>query len=235
MRHNKKENTLLSVIIPVLNEEKSLAETLTAAKKGADVEVIVVDGGSWDSTRKIAEKFGVRLFDSLAGRARQLNKGAQQAKGEIYLFVHGDTILPENYDRYVRQAMTEKGVAAGAFNLSIDSMKRRLKWVAWAANMRSRLFQLPYGDQALFTRASLFREMGGFPDLPVMEDFSLVRRIKKRGQIRIVAEEVKTSARRWQAKGVIQTTLINQMMVIGFLIGLSPDLLAKLYGVRKNG
>lgn len=128
------------------------------------------------------------------------------------------------------ETVARPGVAAGAFRLVIDARQKRFAWIARAANFRARFAQLPYGDQALFLRAELFHRLGGFPDLPVMEDFSLVRALRRHGRIHILDEQVVTSARRWLRLGVWRTTCINQLMVAGFLLGLPGDFLAKIYG-----
>jgi hypothetical protein len=130
--------------------------------------------------------------------------------------------------------MARHDIAAGAFKLSIDPPKKRYQLIARAANLRSRFFQLPYGDQALFLRAALFRELGGFPDIPIMEDFCLVKTIRQKGRIHILDKKVVTSSRRWQRLGVFRTTIINQLMVCGFLLGFPVDWLAKLYGVIQE-
>ena len=220
----------LSVIIPVLNEALTIQETLRSTGGDPGVEVIVVDGGSRDQTAELVRRAGAVLLNSPPGRARQLNSGAAAARGEVFLFLHGDTRLPAGFVRRVRETMARPGVAAGAFQLAIDAPQKRFAWIARTANFRARFAQLPYGDQALFLRAALFRELGGFPDLPIMEDFALVRSLRQQGRIHILDEQVITSARRWLRLGVWRTTCINQLMVAGFLLGLPGDFLAKIYG-----
>lgn len=221
----------LSIIIPVLNEAINIKNTLRSTASDEWVEIVVVDGGSEDNTVEIARDAGAKVVLSPPGRARQLNRGAAEAQGEVYLFLHGDTRLPDGYARSVRETMAREGIVAGAFQLAIDSPEKRLKWVAGAANLRSRFMQFPYGDQAIFLRGDLLRALGGFPELPVMEDFCLVRLLRRQGRIHILDQQVVTSARRWLRLGVFRTMLINQLMVAGFLLGLPRDFLAKLYGV----
>ncbi len=226
---------LLSVIIPTLNEEKTLPETLqNVVQYGENIEVIVVDGGSEDDTLSVAKAHNVKVFQSGPGRGRQLNMGASFAQGDILLFLHADTRLPKEYYSLVCLTMAREEIAAGAFRLAIDSPQKIMQYVAWGANFRSSVFQLPYGDQGVFIRKSLFQELGGYPDLPIMEDFSFIRQAKRKGCIQTVDAAVITSARRWQKFGVVRTTVLNQVLILGFLLGLSPKFLAKLYGVGKK-
>ncbi len=226
---------LLSVIIPTINEEKNLALTLeNILYLGEEVEVVVVDGGSSDETVSVAKEAGATVLQTVPGRAGQLNLGAAHARGEILLFLHADTRLPLGFYHLVCGAMARKNIAAGAFRLALDSKQKKLYWVAWWANMRSRILGLAYGDQGLFIRRSLFNELGGYPDLKVMEDFAFIRKAKMKGKIYMLDAAVISSARRWQHLGVIRTTCINQLMVIGFLLGVPNKFLAKLYSVGKK-
>lgn len=231
MKNYSQSSPYLSIVIPVLNEAKNIKATLRSTESDDCVEIVVVDGGSDDNTVEIVRNAGAKVVLSPPGRARQLNRGAAEAHGEVYLFLHGDTRLPDGYARFVRRTMAQDDIVAGAFRLAIDSPQKRLKWVAGAANLRSRLMRFPYGDQGIFLRSALFRELGGFPELPVMEDFCLVQSLRRQGLIHILDQQVVTSARRWLRLGVFRTTLINQLMVVGFLLGLPLDFLAKIYGV----
>lgn len=220
---------LISVIIPALNEEPYLGRTLQALQQGAGVQVIVVDGGSADDTVRQAESAGVRVMAAAGGRASQLNAGAQAAQGEILFFLHADTLAPPGFDRAMRAALQDPRVAAGAFRLGIRGASPGLRLVEHLANWRSRWLGLPYGDQGLFVRADLFREMGGFPELPIMEDYVMVRRLGRRGRLVILPLAVATSGRRWQSLGIWRTTLINQMMILGYSLGVDPAVLARWY------
>ena len=224
----------ISVIIPVLNDAEVLDCALSSTQDCAGVECIVVDGGSSDESAEVAQSRGVKLLHSPAGRARQLNTGAEVAEGTFLLFLHADTRLPEGFDHHVRRILPEAGVAAGAFQLKIDAPSARLRLIERAANWRSRYLQMPYGDQAIFLRAELFREIGRFSDLPIMEDFQLIRRLKGRGRIVIAPAAVVTSARRWKQLGALRTTLINQLMVLGFYLGFEPSRLARWYRRKKS-
>lgn len=216
----------ISVIIPVLNEAENIAATIANTK---NVEVIVVDGGSQDDTVQIVRALGVKvLLLKTASRAQQMNVGAQAATGETLLFLHADTLLPSQFDTMIHQA-TSSNIVAGAFALQIDGSLWGLRLVEFGVNMRSRIFALPYGDQAIFLNAKLFHELGGFADLPIMEDFELICCLRRRGQIAIIPIPVITSKRRWQRLGIIQTILINQVAIIAYLIGVSPQKIAAWY------
>lgn len=222
-------STPISVIIPTLNEAAHLAQTLSLIRVASAVEVIVVDAGSQDATIAIAKSQGVRVLSAPAGRANQMNVGAQAATGEILVFLHADTRLPLGFDALIRQTLTQPNVVAGAFCLNIEGNTPGLRLIEWGVNWRSRLFHLPYGDQAIFLKASTFRESGGFANLPIMEDFEFVRRINRRGQVAIVPAAVLTSGRRWQQLGLLRTTLLNQCIILAYYLGVSPQRLAHWY------
>ena len=230
----------ISVIVPTLNEARDLPQALLSLKGAEDVETIVVDGGSTDGTPEIAERAGCHLLCSLPGRALQMNVGARAASGVILLFLHADTRLPERFDKRVRREfeqprITRRGeTVAGAFALCIDSPQRMLRLIEWGANFRSHHLQMPYGDQALFLKAETFRSVGGFPELPIMEDFELVRRLRRRGRIALADAAVTTSAHRWSALGPLRTTWTNQMVILGYYLGISPERLAGWY-CRSRG
>ncbi len=221
----------LSIIIPTLNEGGRLAATLGALPEG--VEVVVADGGSRDATQAIAREHNALLVISGPGRARQMNNGARAAGGEMLLFLHADTLLPEDFQGEVEDCLGRDGAVAGAFRLQLVGEKKGLGLIAWGANLRSRILQRPYGDQALFMGRKVFFEVGGFPDVALMEDYMLVSALRQRGGVVLSEKSVQSSGRRWQSQGLIRTTLVNQLVVGGFLLGLSPDFLAQIYGVRK--
>lgn len=227
------EKTTISVIIPVLNEAERLAIVLENIRAKAELETIVVDGGSQDATVDVAKSFGVKVIPTLPGRAQQMNQGAISASGNILLFLHGDTLLPPDFAVLVRQTLAKPGVVAGAFELGIDAQGWQLRLVEWLVKWRSRLLQLPYGDQAIFLKSSTFQAMGGFPELPIMEDFELIRRLQRVGKIAIAPASVITSGRRWQKLGVVRTTLINQGVILAYFLGVSPTTIVRWYR-RKN-
>lgn len=229
------KTSIISIIIPALNEEKMLGATLAGLANEPGIEVIVVDGGSTDQTKAVAEDYGGRVLNAAGGRARQMNTGAAQATGDILLFLHADTLLPHGFGEPVRAVLANRKIAAGAFRLAIDGPGFGLRFIETMANLRSRWLGLPYGDQAIFLKTALFRKLGGFPDQPIMEDFVLMRRLKSSGKITILPLAAMTAARRWQQLGLLKTTLINQAIVIAYLYGVSPDALVKWYrGLRDR-
>jgi rSAM/selenodomain-associated transferase 2 len=224
---------LVSIILPVLEESSTLASVLHPLVGQPDVELIVVDGGSLDGTVDVARQFTTKVFKGARGRANQMNFGALQAKGDILLFLHGDTALPPSALERVRRSLSDDTIVGGAFRLRIASTCRALKVVAWGANFRSRLLGLPYGDQALFVRRSVFEEIGGFAPWPLMEDVDLARRLRRAGRMVLLPEAVTTSARRWEREGVVRTTMRNSLLLVGFWAGCSPAWLAQWYRVIR--
>jgi len=230
----------ISIIIPVLNEAGTIRSTLASLENAENVEVIVVDGGSQDETVTIARSLGIQVLSSPPGRARQMNAGAKVATGNILLFLHADTRLPPNFDTLVRKALAKnypiqnpkskiQNPIAGAFELKIDAERWGLRLVEKMVNVRSRFFHMPYGDQAIFLLADVFHDIGGFPDMPIMEDFEFIRQLSRRGRIEITPVPVLTSGRRWQKLGVLKTTLINQLIIIGYFLGVPPKQLVCWY------
>lgn len=224
----------ITVIIPTLNEGAFLAATMDTVLGYENVEVIVADGGSSDQTIEVARAYNVTTIEVPSCRAAQMNSGAQGAHGEILLFLHADTHLPKDWANHVRNEMRDPGTAGGAFLLKIDVQERWSRIIEWLANIRSRRLHMPYGDQAIFLRADLFREMCGFQELPIMEDFELMRRLHKRGRIGIISEPVITSARRWKALGVWWTTVVNQLVILGYFLGVPPHFLARFYHFKEH-
>ncbi|NTV13331.1 MAG: glycosyltransferase family 2 protein [Desulfobulbaceae bacterium] len=225
----------ISVIIPTWNEAANLPATLAALGRADAVEIIVADGGSSDATVALAQAAGLRLVLTPPGRARQQNAGAAGASGEILLFLHADTLLPAGFAEEIRACLNQPGVVAGAFHLGIAGEGWGLRLVERLANWRSRWLQMPYGDQGLFLRRESFVGLGGFPEQEIMEDFALVRRLRQLGRVELLALPVLTSARRWQKLGVIRTTLLNQLLLLGYFLGVAPARLAGWYRGAGTG
>ncbi len=224
----------ISIIIPALDEAANIEAAIASAQAAPGVEIIVADGGSSDGTPGLAAAHGAKVITSPAGRARQMNAGAEAATGDILLFLHADTRLPHGYDAHVREALALPRAIAGAFAFRVDARLRRLRLIEWLANFRSRRLHMPYGDQGIFLRAETFHELGGFPDQPIMEDFELMRRLKRRGRIVNVPEPAVTSARRWLRIGTFRTTMINQVAIVAYWLGVSPARIARWYH-RESG
>lgn len=219
----------ISVIIPALNEARRIGAAVASAHSESTAEIIVVDGGSSDGTVDVALASGARAIPCGRGRARQMNAGAAAAVGDTLLFLHADTRLPDRFDEWVGEALAQSGTVAGAFRLCIDSPLRAVRLIERLVNWRSSRLKMPYGDQAIFLSRILFEEAGGFPDIPIMEDFELMAKLRKRGHIRIVAASVNTSGRRWENLGVLRTTLINQAIIAAYAAGVSPARIARWY------
>ncbi|MHC4081034.1 MAG: TIGR04283 family arsenosugar biosynthesis glycosyltransferase [Planctomycetota bacterium] len=216
----------VSVVIPARNEASVIGAAIDRAGEEAHGEIIVADGGSTDGTAAVAEARGARVVGSEPGRGRQMNRGAAAATGDVLLFLHADTLLPAGYEKHVVSVLQQDGVSAGAFELSIDAPHRSLRVIERAVNWRSRLLGMPYGDQAIFVEAAMFRRAGGFPDVGAMEDFELVRRLRRSGRVAIAPAQVVTSARRWLGCGVWRTTALNQLCVAAYLMGVPADRIA---------
>ncbi len=219
----------ISVIVPVINEQEQLAATLSHVHLAPGDELIVVDGGSTDQTLDIARQFTAEILTSPPGRARQMNLGAAHAAGEILLFLHADTILPPEGLGAVRHAMQPPQMAGGAFRLVITPGTLGLRLIAWGANLRSRLGQLPYGDQALFVRRSLFKTLGEYADEPFLEDVKLVLAMRRHGRLALVSNPVQTSGRRWLNEGVVYTSVRNNVIMALFFCGVAPATLKRWY------
>jgi len=220
---------IITVIVPTLNEAAALGRTLERARGADGIEIIVADGGSQDTTREIAAQAGATVLVTAGGRVAQQNAGAAVAGGRLLLFLHADTHLPDGYADLIRRALDRPGTVAGAFRFRTDCSGAAMRLVEWGANIRSTVLHWPYGDQGLFMEKRVFDELGGFSPLPIMEDYELVSRLRRRGRVVTLNEAATTSARRWQRLGALRTTLRNLAMIAGFHAGVSPQRLARFY------
>lgn len=233
-QHRHQQSCEITVVIPTFNLEPRLEAAIASARQAAAMEVIVVAAGDVTESRLVASRTGCRFLESPAGRGRQLNAGARVALGDHLLFLHADTELPSGWDSEVRRVLSIKRTAGGAFPVRLDAPGWRLRLIERGIAIRSRWLQWPYGDQALFLKREDFLKQGGFPELPLMEDFAFVRRLKSQGTIRLADTPVITSARRWLRLGAWRVTLINQLMVAGFLLGIPMRHLVRLYNRRAG-
>ena len=223
--------TTLSIIMPVLNEAEGITavlETLAPLRRRG-VEVIVVDGGSSDATLQYAGPLANSVISAPRGRAVQMNAGAAIARAEVLLFLHADTTLPQNADRLVLDALGKSRRVWGRFDVRIEG-RAFLAIVAMLMNIRSRLTGIATGDQAMFVRRTQFFAAGGFPDIALMEDVALSRRLKQYSRPVCIGEPVATSGRRWEQLGVLRTILLMWRLRMAYYFGAEPNALARQYG-----
>lgn len=224
----------ISVIIPTLNEEKTIGQTLSCLPMAEILEAIIVDGGSTDQTISIAEVFcaeasNARIVTAPAGRARQMNEGAKAGRGDILLFLHADTRLPTEAQLMIEEALTDPAVAGGRFDVTFDSRSALGTMISTFMNWRSRLSGIATGDQALFVRRHVFDQLGGFADIPLMEDIEFSRRLKRTGQMAALHQKVTTSFRRWEQQGPLRTILLMWILRFLYWMGVNPHQLARVY------
>ncbi len=224
------------MIIPVYDEAETIVSCIANVKKccGNNSEIIIVDGSADGSTLSAVDDAGVRLLASPPGRAGQMNYGAQKAAGDILIFLHADTILPHAADSLVRKALRAPCATAGAFKLGFDTPSRTMKFIAFLADLRCRIERIPYGDQAIFISKSTFEELGGFPEIPLMEDVELFQTIKKRRlEIVILKESITTSARRYLSTGPLRCAL-RTLFTSAPPYRCRTETLAAMYSRRKS-
>ncbi len=218
----------VSVIIPVFNEEASVAETLNSIFRSFPHEVIVVDGGSTDRTFEIAKAFGVQVITAARGRALQMNKGAELASGEFLLFLHADTLPPKKFPVITAAILRRPGTSAGAFRFRLGGNLGASELIEALVSLRCSVLGTPYGDQGIFARRSIFTHLGGFPNSPVMEDLHFIRRAAGIGKIRMADEAAITSPRRWEKGGLIRTFLRHQAILLMARLGIPEDFISAL-------
>ena len=217
----------VSVVIPALNEAGCIGAAVASALDGGAAEVIVADGGSSDATAEIASAAGARVIVSATGRATQMNAGAAEAVGDILLFQHADTVLPPKAARLAREALGRAGVVAGAFGYAVDSATATGRLVSTLGRARARVTHHPYGDQGLFVSAGVFRDLGGYPEMPTLEDWEFVARLRRLGRVHVLRERAVTSLRAWEQRGLVATTVVNAAVIAGYRLGLDPERLAR--------
>jgi len=235
--HRKSRDYEFSIIVPVLNEQGQINSFIDKIKDqnfGDYFEIIIVDGDPQGGTINTIRDNSIICITSPKGRGRQMNAGAAAACGEILIFLHADTTLPDDALGKISRALQNRDYVGGAFDLKIDSDILFLKYISTRASLRSRRNRIPYGDQAIFIRKKYFDQIGGYKEIPLMEDIDLMHRIKKDGEkIVILPDKVTTSARRWENEGALYTTMRNLILVRLFYMGVSPHKLAKYYWRRS--
>ncbi|HEX5646025.1 MAG TPA: TIGR04283 family arsenosugar biosynthesis glycosyltransferase [Nitrospira sp.] len=228
----------ISVIIPTLNEHNVLAKTLThTASLGLD-EIIVVDGGSTDLTVPTAQAFctttpDTHLITAPRGRARQMNEGAKASRGDVLLFLHADTQLPEDTGRLIESAFIDPTVVGGRFDVRFGSSSLWSRVISSFMNRRSRLTGISTGDQTLFVRRQVFERLGGFLEIPLMEDIDFSRRLKRAGRVAALRNTVTTSFRRWETQGPLRTILLMWTLRFLYWTGVSPHRLHRFYAAIR--
>jgi rSAM/selenodomain-associated transferase 2 len=221
---------LVSVIIPALNEAASIAAVLeNVAGLSGDKEVIVADGGSTDGTVEIAAS-RARVVGSPRGRAVQMNAGAGAASGEVLLFLHADTILPPDALHAIERALSDSNVVGGRFRVTLDNPGWRYRWVGRNINARDRIVGGFTGDQAIFVRSEVFKAIGGYPLVPLMEDLAFGRRLRRSGKVARLPQYVTTSARRWEQGGVLRTVFRMGVLRTLYYLNCPPSWLERWYG-----
>jgi rSAM/selenodomain-associated transferase 2 len=220
---------MISIIIPILNESKNLNQQSFAFRQLATkAELIFIDGGSQDSSRDIAAKLG-RVITSPKGRSVQMNAGAKAASGDILLFLHADSMIKPEVLVAVERLMSDKRIAGGCLDQRIDSPRRIFRFIEGFGNLRSRLTGVYYGDQAIFVRKAVFEAMGGFPEVPVMEDVLFTKKLRRQGRTVVLPLAVLVSARRWEKMGIIRTCLFYSWLNILFWTGVPLTKIRAIY------
>ncbi len=226
----------LSIIVPVLDEAEGIAATLAvlAPARARGVEVVVVDGGSRDATRRLAASLADRVIEAPRGRASQMNAGARTSRGEVLLFLHADTTLPEDADQLACAGLERSARQWGRFDVAIAGADPLLAMVALFMNARSCITGVATGDQAIFVRREAFERVGGFPEIPLMEDVAISKRLRALSRPLCLRERVLTSARRWERGGTLRTIFLMWRLRLAYAFGADPHRLARRYDVERT-
>ena len=214
----------------MLNEVEGIAHALVAIRRGAPgAEIVVVDGGSGDSSVAIAGPLCERVIVESRGRARQMNAGAKVARGDTLAFVHADTLVPASFGGDIAASLSDPAVVGGRFDVELDSSALPYRIIGAMISLRSRLSRTGTGDQAIFVRREVFERLGGFPEIELCEDLEFSRRLRRAGQVACLRSRVITSARRWSRDGVARTVVRMWMIRAMYLVGVSPARLKRMY------
>ena len=219
----------LSFIIPVLNEAEQLESLVTQVKTLLleNVEVIVVDGVSHDGTLEAIKEIGCQVISSPAGRAKQMNAGAKIAKGDVLVFLHADTCLPNSVIKNITTVIHMH--PWGRFNVSLSGKSYIFRIIEALMNIRSCISGIATGDQCIFVTKILFEKIGGYSDIPLMEDIAISKRLKRTSMPACIKERVTTSSRRWESKGILRTIVLMWFLRLAYFVGVSPHRLQQLY------
>lgn len=221
---------MISIVIPVLEDAAELRRNLPRlVGLSGDMEIIVVDGGRDRDVAAAAREHGARCVPGPRGRGSQLNRGAMTACGSRLLFLHADCWLDPGALDEVERLLDDPTVAAGTFEQHLEGSRFTYRLIERAAALRTRYLRCPYGDSGLFLRRELFQRVGGFPDLPLCEDIGMARRLRRHGRFCISPRRIHVSARRFEQRGVVRTTLLNGWMALGFRLGIPPARLYRTY------
>ncbi len=222
---------MISIIIPALNEASTIVKTLKSLqsmrKRGH--EVILVDGGSLDDTVSLSRPFTDRIIQSPKGRSLQMNEGARVAKGDILLFLHADTIIPEDGDQWIIERMKKEKRFWGRFDVKLSGRDPIFRFIEFLMNLRSRLTKIATGDQAIFVKREFFEMIGGFPKIYLMEDIALCKILKNYGKPLCLYKRVITSSRRWKENGILRTILLMWFLRGAYFFKVNPNRLARIY------
>lgn len=226
----------VSIIVPILNEADELPQFLESLRElGTEHQIIFVDGGSRDGSATLVRQAGHMLLDSLPGRARQMNLGARCAAGDVLLFLHADTRISAPGLEAMRGAMMDPIVVGGRFDLVYGTSRWPYPWIARVGNLRSRFTKILTGDQTIFVRRAVFEAMGGYPEIPLMEDVEISRQLKRRGQLACLRARVVASTRKCRREGVWRTIALMWLLRTLYALGVPPEQLHRLYYLRDPG
>jgi rSAM/selenodomain-associated transferase 2 len=217
----------LSVIIPTLDESAAIAALVRRVAAEPVHEILVADGGSQDGTPELARAAGARVLSAPRGRGTQQNAAAHAATGDTFLFLHADTDLPAGFPAQIERTLSQPGVAAGAFRFKLDADTPGMRMVERMVDLRCRFCSLPYGDQGIFLRRSTFEQAGGFPDAPLLEDYELIRRLRRQGRIALAEGAAITSARRWRKLGLVRATWSNNLCLLAYWLNVPAATIAR--------
>ena len=224
----KESNAMVSVVIAAYNEEKVIGATLKELTAEKSCEVIVVDGQSTDKTAEIASEFPVRLLSAEKNRAHQYNVGAQESKGDILVFLHADCMLESGSLQEIEE-LIKAGYDGGCFKQKILNDRKMFRLIEKSGNFRAKMLKIFFGDQAIFVKRDMFFSIGGYDKVDLLDDVLFSRKLRKRGKTAVLNKKVYTYSRRWEKLGIVKTTLINWTVSLGFMLGVPPDILKKIY------